>query len=244
MLDSAHNGVVTSDNQVKVIKKEGTLAYEGQTGAMVYNTITTPRGRQWQLALSDGTRVWLNAQSSIRYPISFTGAERRVVITGEAYFEVAQQAQASFVVQSGNQEIQVLGTHFNVNTYEDEPRYTTTLLEGKIKVNAGGKSVILRPGEQVANNYQTGELKIKNADINGVTAWINGRFRFDQSDIRMVMRQLARWYDVDIVYADHLPDYHFAGGTFRNTNLAEVLHVLELSGVHFKVENRKITVMP
>lgn len=243
ILDSAGNGQVASDGQVKVLKKEGEISYEGKAAEIVYNNVSTPRGRQWQLTLSDGTKVWLNAESSIRYPVNFTGNERVVEITGEAYFEVTRNETNPFIVKTPEQEVKVLGTHFDVNAYGDEPVFRTTLLEGSVKVTTGGHSAVIRPGEQAINNYTAGELKVQKTDVNDVLAWINGRFKFDHSDIRTVMRQLARWYDVEVEYQGHLPDYEFAGGTFRSNNLSEVLHVLELSGVHFKMEGRKIIVM-
>lgn len=238
VLDTAANGALASDNQVKVIKKDGQLSYEGAAEDIVYNTVSTPKGRQWQLTLGDGTKVWLNAASSIRYPIGFPKKQRLVEVTGEAYFEVAQNPESPFIVKTPAQEIQVLGTHFNVNVYDDEPAPKTTLLEGSIKVTSAGKSLLLHPGEQ-AN-----DLKINKVDAANVIAWINGRFKFDNSDIKTVMRQIARWYDVEVEYKGTIPDYQFVGGTFRNNNLSEVLQVLELSGLHFKLENRKIIVMP
>ena len=243
VLDSAGNGTLASDNQVKVVKKDGQLFYEGKTAEILYNTVSTPKGRQWQLTLNDGTKVWLNATSSIHYPISFTGSQRIIEITGEAYLEVSPNAGAPLIVKTPTQEIQVLGTHFNINAYADEPILRTTLLEGSIKVAAAGKTILLHPGEQVANNTAAGDLATTKPDVSNVTAWINGRFNFDHSDIKTVMRQIARWYDVEVEYRGTLPDYQFAGGTFRNNNLSEVLQVLELSGLHFKLENHTIIVM-
>ena len=243
VLDSAGNGILTSDSHIKVIKKDGQLSYEGNTAEVLYNTVSTPKGRQWKLTLSDGTKVWLNAASSIHYPINFIGNKRMIEITGEAYLEVAAGASAPFIVKTPTQEIRVLGTRFNVNTYTDEPILRTTLLEGSIKVATAGKTILLHPGEQVASNTTTGDLSTTQPDVSDVIAWINGRFKFDHSDIKTVMRQIARWYDVEVEYRGSLPDYQFAGGTFRNNNLSEVLQVLELSGLHFKLENNKIIVM-
>jgi len=243
VLDSASNGTLASDSHIKVIKKDGQLSYEGNTAEVLYNTVSTPKGRQWQLTLNDGTKVWLNAASSIHYPVSFPGNQRSIEITGEAYLEIAPNASAPFTVKTPTQEIQVLGTHFNINAYADEPILRTTLVEGSIKVVAAGKTILLHPGEQVANNTTTGDLATTKPDVSNVIAWIDGRFKFDHSDIKTVMRQIARWYDVEVEYRGSLPDYQFAGGTFRNNNLSEVLHVLELSGLHFKIENQKIIVM-
>jgi ferric-dicitrate binding protein FerR (iron transport regulator) len=243
VLDSAGNGTLASDSHIKVIKKDGQLSYEGKTAEVLYNTVSTPKGRQWQLTLNDGTKVWLNAASSIHYPINFIGNQRIIEITGEAYLEVSPNASVPFIVKTPTQEIQVLGTHFNINAYADEPILRTTLVEGSIKVTAAGKTTILHPAEQVANNTAIGDLATTKPDVSNVIAWINGRFKFDHSDIKTVMRQIARWYDVEVEYRGTLPDYQFAGGTFRNNNLSEVLQVLELSGLHFKLENHKIIVM-
>jgi transmembrane sensor len=243
VLDSAGNGTLATDSHIKVIKKDGQLSYEGKTAEVLYNTVSTPKGRQWQLTLGDGTKVWLNAASSIHYPINFTGNQRIIEITGEAYLEVSPNAGAPFIVKTPTQEIQVLGTHFNINAYADEPILRTTLLEGSIKITAAGKTTLLHPGEQMASNTAVGDLATTKPDVSNVIAWINGRFKFDHSDIKTVMRQIARWYDVEVEYRGSLPDYQFAGGTFRNNNLSEVLQVLELSGLHFKLENHKIIVM-
>jgi transmembrane sensor len=244
LLDSAGNGVLASNSGVAVIKKDGAIAYQGKTGEMVYNMVATPKGRQWQLTLSDGTRVWLNAGSSLRYPVSFPGKERLVEMTGEVYFEVAQNANAPFIVQTPKQSIQVLGTHFNVNAYGDEPIFRTTLLEGSVQVMNSHKKVVIKPGQQADNNYTTGALAVKDANVDDAIAWINGRFKFDNSDLKTVMRQIARWYDVEVEYRGNIPNSQFGGGTYRNNNLSEVLQVLELSGVHFKLEERKIIVTP
>ncbi len=244
LLDSAGNGELASDSGVAVIKKDGAIAYRGKTEEMVYNTVATPKGRQWQLTLSDGTKVWLNAGSSIRYPVSFPGNERLVEMKGEVYFEVAQKAGAPFIVQAPKQSIQVLGTHFNVNAYGDEPIFRTTLLEGSVQVMSSDKKVLIRPGQQVSNNYTTGSLTIKEANVDDAIAWINGRFKFDNSDLKTVMRQIARWYDVEVEYRGNISNPQFGGGTYRSSNLSEVLQVLELSGVHFKLEERKIIVTP
>jgi len=247
ILDSAGNGVLASDANVKVIKKDGKISYEGKTAEVLYNDISTPKGRQWQLTLSDGTKVWLNAESSIHYPIRFSasGKNQRVVeVTGEAYFEVAHNPNAPFIVKTAQREIRVLGTHFNVNAYSNEPALKVTLLEGSIKVVSGPNNTLLQPGEQIISNSIAAQPIVKDVNTDDVIAWINGRFKFDNSDIRTVMRQIARWYNVEIEYRGTPPNYQFEGGTYRNINLSEVLKVLELSGVHFQLEENKIIVMP
>jgi ferric-dicitrate binding protein FerR (iron transport regulator) len=243
LLDSAGDGLLASDNTVKVVKKDGRIVYEGMAGESLYNTISTLKGQQWQLTLGDGTRVWLNAASSIHYPLSFTDSARVVEITGEACFEVTPNSNAPFLVRAGKREIRVLGTRFNVNAYADEPVFKATLLNGAVSVGNGLQTVLLQPGEQAVEQEGGNGLGKQQTDTSNVMAWINGRFRFDQSDLQTVMRQIARWYDMEIEYKGAIPGYHFAGGTFRSSRLEEVLEVLALSGVHFKVENRKIIVM-
>ena len=244
VLDSAGNGMLASDANVAIIKKDGVLTYAGKSNETIYNTIATPMGRQWQLTLGDGTKVWLNAGSSIRYPLAFSGHERAVEVTGETYFEVAPDAAAPFIVRTARQEIKVLGTRFNVNAYTDEPVVSTTLLDGAVSITSGNTSRIIKPGQQLSTQYATGEVAVSTVNTDNITAWTSGKFRFDNSDLKTVMRQLARWYDVEIEYRNAVPDLKFGGGTYRNINLSEVLEVLELNGVHCKQEGRKIIVMP
>lgn len=244
ILDSAGNGVLASDASVNVVKKDGRISYEGKAGEVVYNDIVTPKGREWQLTLGDGTKVWLNAGSSIHYPLSFLENQRVVEITGEAYFEVAPNAKAPFIVKTAQREIRVLGTHFNVNAYVDEPALKVTLLEGSVKVVNGSSNTIIKPGEQLVSTAISAVPSVKEVDTDDVVAWINGRFKFDNSDIRTVMRQIERWYNVEVEYRGTPPNYQFVGGTYRNINLSEVLKVLELSGVHFERAENKIIVLP
>jgi transmembrane sensor len=190
--------------------------------------------------LEDGTGVWLNAASSIKYPTAFTGNERRVEITGEAYFEVAHNADKPFRVTFNEQTVEVLGTHFNINAYADEPAAKTTLLEGKVKLTNKAQSAMLLPGQEavlVTNGYQ-----VKEADLEQAMAWKNGIFYFDNTDVKTIMRQVARWYNVQVEYEGKVTDYKFAGDLRRNTNLANVLQILEQAGIHFRMEGRKLIV--
>lgn len=263
VLDSLGNGVIAMQNGAKVILKNGELQYalSGETsGDAVYNTMSTPKGRQFQITLPDGTKVWLNSASSLRFPTAFSGTDRRVEISGEAYFEVAHNAKQPFFVKINNRaELQVLGTWFNVNAYEDEKAINTTLLQGSVKVSVAGtadqqgrsdiQGTILKPGQQaqikVGTKIQQGIVVIPNADIDKVMAWKNGAFNFNGADLGTVMRQLERWYDIDVVYEKGIPDIRFFGKMSRDVSLADLLKLLEASEVHFRIEEgRKLVVIP
>lgn len=215
------------------------------TSKVLYNTISTPRGGQYQVMLPDGSKVWLNAASSLRFPTAFTGKERQVKMEGEAYFEVAQQASKPFVVVTGNIKIKVLGTHFNVNAYSNENTIRTTLAEGAVRVSKEDKSKVLEPGEQVQFDKQTGNMSIKQVNVDQMLAWKNGLFYFDNTNIKTIMKQVARWYNVDAVYETaQLKNKNFSGITSRYKNVDGLLKRLELTGtIHFKVEGKTITVM-
>jgi len=250
-LDSAVNGVLAEQGNTKIAKLgNGQLAYNilnEKPAALLFNTLATPRGGQYRLILPDGTGVWLNAASSITYPTAFTGNERVVRITGEVYFEVRKDPVRSFhvVFNTGadSGKIEVLGTHFNINAYKDEGAVKTTLLEGSIKVVAK-ESTLLKPGQQVQLDGNGHASPVKEADLEDVMAWKYGLFHFERTDIGTVMRQIARWYDVDVVFEGQPTKEKFDGDIPRNSQLTDVFKILELSKVHFKVEDRKVTVMP
>lgn len=258
ILDSANNGTLSQQGNSQVQKLDnGLLAYTvngkqiTEKDAAFYNTISTPRGGQYQVTLSDGTMVWLNAASSIRFPVVFAGAERRVEITGEVYFEVAKNKNMPFKVKANSSEIEVLGTHFNVNAYNDEASIKTTLLEGMVKVSvptfAGNQQPkFLQPGQQSSIN-KDGKIQVMDdADTEEVMAWKNGRFQYKSSDLRTILRQIARWYDVDIEYKGNV-DLHFTGQLTRNQNVSKVFEKLVLTDevhVHFEVDGKKVIVSP
>lgn len=203
-----------------------------------YNTLETPRGHQYSVRLPDGTKVWLNAASSLKYPTSFTSLqERKVILTGEAYFEVAKDKSHPFKVITAKQEVRVLGTHFNVNSYDDEPTVNTTLLEGSVQING---NTFLKPGQQ-ANLYHSGKLLVSKGS-ESVIAWKDGKFRFEDTSMEAVLRQFSRWYDVDIIYPNGVPQEIFSGYLDRNLNASEALDILSYTGVKFKIEGRKIFV--
>lgn len=209
-----------------------------------FNTLSTPTGGQYNIVLADGTKVYLNAVSSIKYPTQFNGDKRLVELDGEAYFEVAKDKSKPFIVKSDNQSVEVLGTHFNVHAYANESVVKTTLLEGSVAVSFKNQKSILKPGQQsnVSDNFA--KIKIREVDTDEAIAWKNGRFKFDNADLKTVMRQLERWYGIKVEYRGDVSDVRFSGGTFMNKNLSEVLKVLELSNIKFKVEGRTIIVYP
>jgi transmembrane sensor len=244
-LDSTRMGALASQGNAQIINSKGTtLLYQAGSNSamqMVYNTLSTPGGGQYQLVLSDGTKVWLNASSSIRFPSTFTGKERNVTITGEAYFEVAKNAAMPFTVNAKNMAVQVLGTHFNVMAYDDENSINTTLLEGSVKVTKGAAHAMLVPGQQSRIDKE-GEIKIETTDVEEATAWKNGLFQFNGYSIETIMRQISRWYDVEVQYEGAIPTGHFSGMVNRSNNISQVLKILEAGGVGFRIDARKITV--
>lgn len=209
-----------------------------------FNTLSTPTGGQYNIVLADGTKVYLNTVSSIKYPTQFNGDQRIVELEGEAYFEVAKNKNKPFIVKSGSQSIEVLGTHFNVHAYTNESVVKTTLLEGSVAVSYKNQKSILKPGQQSSISDNFSKIKIKEVDTEAAVAWKNGRFKFDNADLKTVMKQLERWYGIKVEYRGDVSDVRFNGGTFMNKNLSEVLKVLELSNIKFKVEGKTIIVYP
>jgi ferric-dicitrate binding protein FerR (iron transport regulator) len=246
MLDSAKSGVVSTQGNATVMKlNDGELTYntKGGTKEVLYNTVSTPKGGQYQLTLSDGSKVWMNAASSIRFPVVFSANERRVELTGEAYFEIAKDATRPFRINvAGKQEVEVLGTHFNVNAYYDESEIRTTLLEGKIKVSGLLKTVILAPGQQAKLESNGNPIVIANVDLEEVIAWKAGNFYFDRADLKTILRQFSRWYDVEVVYETEVINRYFFAIINRNSKLSEVLKALQANGVKFRIEGRKLIV--
>ena len=264
VLDSAANGALAQQGNSQVTKtKSGELIYEVTAqnsggpltthhSPLAYNTIATPRGGQYQLVLADGSKVWLNASSSLRYPTAFTGKERRVELTGEGYFEVAKNASMPFHVQVNQMDVEVLGTHFNINAYDDEAAVKTTLLEGSVKVGQGSmvngqfkteNEAMLNPGEQAVLSRAHSPFTIDHSpDIDQVMAWKNGLFQFKAAGIEAVLRQAARWYDVEFVYKGNIPE-KFSGQISRSANAEQLLKILELTGkVKFEINGKTITV--
>lgn len=251
-LDDSVTGVLAKQGGTQVIRlNNGPLAYNKtteNTGSQVlYNTLATPRGGQYQLVLPDGTKVWMNASSSLRFPTAFNSHERVIELSGEAYFEVAPDATKPFRVAvaaaGGNNpfNVEVLGTHFNVMAYGEENNFNATLLEGAVRISHGGSFNKLLPGQQ-ARIDKNNEVKILQPDMDEVMAWKNGDFLFNSYDVEKIMHQLSRWYDVDIVYEGKIPGGHFSGIVSRNNNISQVLKILEAGGMHFSIEGKKLIV--
>lgn len=246
ILDSIQNGKIKLRN-ASINKQNGLLVYDVSSSSkagvsVTYNTLTTPRGGQYQVVLPDGSKIWLNASSSLHFPTAFVGKNREVELTGEAYFEVTKNKQKPFHVKASGMQVEVLGTHFDVNAYSDEDDIRTTLLEGSVKIKRGGVSGLLKPGQQGILEKNDNNIKIKNADVNQVMAWKNGLFQFDGDGIKTIMREVSRWYNVDIVYSGKVPVRSFEGKISRDAQLSDVLKILELSNVKFNVMGRKIIV--
>lgn len=247
ILEDSKNGLLTHQGSTKIIKQNGKLDYSSSEHAVneiMYNTIATPRGGQYQVELPDGSEVWLNAASSLRFPTAFAGKERRVEITGEAYFEVVKNKSMPFIVDVNGAEIQVLGTHFEVMAYKDEPSLQTTLLEGSVRFMKGNNIALLKPGQQLQLSKNDQLRVISEVDLTKAVAWKNGFFDFKGSDFETIARQISRWYNVEVVYNGKIADLFYAEIP-RNTKLSDVLKALELTGkIHFEIEATKIIVLP
>ncbi|MEJ7694136.1 FecR family protein [Daejeonella sp.] len=255
ILDNAKNGILAKQAGVSIQKtSDGMLLYSfATTGSekisvkeeikIVYNKIETPKGGKYQLNLPDGSKVWLNASSSLRFPALFAGNSREVELTGEAFFDVAENKRKPFKVITKDQIVEVLGTQFNINSYSDEGVIKTTLIEGSVKIIYKDKVVMLGPGQQF--QPVNSAAKVVEADTEEVVAWKNGYFLFKNEDIRSIMRKVSRWYDVEVSYEKDIPVVGFGGNISRSNNISEVLNALQLTNaVHFKVEGRRVTVMP
>jgi len=251
VLDSVNNGVVAAQQGAQVVMQNGQLTYNSAgkgNGNLAYNIMSTPKGRQFSLVLPDGSKVWLNAASSLKYPTAFTGKERVVELTGEAYFEIAKNAAQPFKVNvPGRAAIAVLGTSFNINAYADEDALKASLLQGSIRLQGSGNAaapVVLQPGQQGRLQPNT-PIHVLQADMDKVMAWKNGIFNFNDASLQEVMRQLERWYDIEVVYEKGVPDRYFYGKVSRDIPLSGLLKVLDATRVHFRIEQgRKLVVMP
>jgi len=249
VLDSLNNGIIASEQGATVVLSNGELTYETpaaskETSAQAFNTMATPKGRQFKLKLPDGTEVWLNAASSITYPTVFSARERKVTITGEVYIEVKEDKEKPFIVDiDGRANVEVLGTKFNINAYTNEPEMNTTLVQGSIRIWHNGKSAIMKPGQQ-SQISSAGMQLTDGTDIETVMAWRNGLFRFHNDPLDLVLRQLSRWYDIDIKYEQGVPDILFSGEIKRDLSLSQSLDMLSEMGVHFRMEERSLIVMP
>lgn len=254
-LDNASNGILDKEEGTAIDKKaDGQLVYEKLdataptisevTREPIFNVLSTPQGGQYKIILPDGTKVWLNAASTLRYPTTFTGSERDVTLNGEAYFEVAANKTMPFrITTADSTRIRVLGTSFNIMAYSDEEFTKTTLLDGAVQMSSGKTSTTLRPGEQGSLKLHTSQLSTSKVDVEEAIAWKNGLFQFKSADIRTVMRQIARWYNVEVNYEGEIPE-HFTGQAYRKEDISVILEILELTGnVRFNINGKKVTVL-
>jgi transmembrane sensor len=243
-LDSAGTGKLAQQGNMQVMNADGQLLYKKDAASeskTLYNILKTGRGQMYPVKLSDGSAVWLNSSSSIRFPVAFNEQERRVEITGEAYFEIAHNDRKPFTVSVNGMTVQVVGTVFNINSYTDEGSMKTTLLKGGVKVKQGNQQVMIRPGEQA--EVIENKIKVK-ADVNisKEVAWKNGLFYFKNENVKAIMRQISRWYDVDVVFEGNISNSAFSGKIYRNANLSEVLKLLNVLDVNYKIEGKKLII--
>lgn len=248
VLDEVKNGTVAKQGNISVNKKNGLIIYDASNASsssavITFNTISTPKGGQYQIVLPDGSNVWLNAASSLRFPTAFAGAQRNVELKGEGYFEIAKNAAMPFHVKVNNMEVEVLGTHFNVMAYDNEDAVKTTLLEGAVKINYGATAKTLIPGQQGKFYNTSGAINVITADTEEAVAWKNGYFQFTNEDIKSIMRQFARWYDVEVSYEGIEKPRYFSGEISRTVSLSKALKVLEMSNVKFRIDEKKIVVL-
>lgn len=247
LLDSVKDGMLARQGNARIDRQGGRVVYSSSasnTAEVEYNTLSTPRGGQYQLELPDGSKVWLDAESSITYPASFTGNTRRVSVSGQAYFEVAHRAQMPFEVKVLGQTIRDIGTSFNINAYPDEPSARITLAGGAIAVTAYGKELVLKKAGQQVELADNSIRQTNEVSLESVLGWKNGLFYLSSADIAAVMRQLARWYDIDVSFEQGVPSGHISGKLPRDTKLSTVLKALETSGVHFRIDGRKLLITP
>jgi len=253
VLDSTGNGEIAMQGNRRLVKKNGQLVYEKEIGeassknktladANIYNTMTTPRGREFQLVLSDGTKVWLNAASSITYPTAFASKERKVSVTGEVYFEVVKNSRCPFIVLAGDASITVLGTHFDVMAYPEDKRITTSLLEGSVEVSSGKQQVIITPGQQASFSAGSGHIYVSEVDVGQAVAWIDGRLSLDDLGIEAIMRKVSRWYGVDVAFDGPIPQGHFWGLINRDVSLSHMLEVMRANGINARFVDDKVIV--
>lgn len=234
-LDSNKNGVIINNRDLTYNDGTRLANVAEQANSTAPQTLTTPNGGQWQIVLSDGTKVWLNAASSLTYPVSFGSAKNRMVeLKGEAFFEVSPNKAKPFIVKSATQTVEVLGTHFNINNYQDDGNTITTLVEGSVKVNSPLQKVVLKPNQQSV--LSQGGIKVQEADLLTALAWKNGKIEFRDADIQTIMKQISRWYDIDVAFKGEIPQRTFNGGISRQSNLSVLLKILEYNDIHFTIE--------
>lgn len=254
LLEDAPNGIVAKHKGASVIKViDGHISYQSEnqrfTDTPTFHQLQTTRGGQYKLTLPDGSKVWLNAASSIKFPVQFSEEARKIEVTGEVYLEVNKSLRKNgqlrpFWVKANDTEIEVLGTQFNINAYKEGDQTRTTLVEGSVKVRKGNSEELLQPGQEALVSGTSGTIQVLEVDTDLVIAWKNGYFQFDQTPLKDVMQQLSNWYDVDIVYEGAIPNRSFSGEISRNTTLSQVLEILSISKIHFNQTDKKIIIKP
>jgi ferric-dicitrate binding protein FerR (iron transport regulator) len=249
LLDSLGNGIITAQQGTNLLMDAGKLKYDvlkNESGSIARNTITTPKGRQFTMVLPDGSVLWLNSAGSVKFPVSFAGNERHIEASGEIYIEVAQQASHPFFVSLPDQTtVEVVGTSFNVSAYSDDKNITTTLLTGAINITTASKKISLKPGQQALISENGNQISINTSpDLAKVMAWKNRLFNFEGADIKDVMKQLSRWYDIEVVYEGTPPGINFGGKLSMDISLDGILHALKDAEVHFRMDGRQLTILP
>ncbi len=251
IIDSAALGQLTKQGNTSVINKDGKLVYESEkgNGVVLYNTIATNKGETYSFILADGSKVWLNSASSVHFPVAFPGKERRIEFTGEVYMQVAKNPQQPFIASAKGLDVLALGTEFNINAYNDEENVNTTLIEGMVKVSTPqlssstqNQNVILNPGQQTQLNRKGELTTAKNVDTDEIIAWKDGMFHFESADLKTILRQFARWYDVEVVYDGPVKNRKFFGIVKRNSTLKTVLEMLQDNNIVFHIEGKKLVV--
>lgn len=248
LTDAATGELMKEGNTAIVKTADGELTYQApNTGAaemagaaLKYNTLTTPLGGQYKIILPDGSKAWLNAGSSLKFPATFAKSERRVELSGEAYFEIMHNAAKPFLVSANGSEIKVLGTHFNVSAYAEDEQLTTTLLEGAVEVRNEHRKALLKPGQRAQISSGNNNIQVEDTDVSIAVAWKNGYFEFKRANIKDIMKQLSRWYDIDVIYEGRVPEDEFVGKIRRSVTLSQALKMLQLSQIKFRIEGRKI----
>lgn len=242
ILDSAALGELAKQGNTSVVNKDGQLVYSGNGGDVLYNTVSTAKGETYTMTLADGSMIWLNSASSIYFPVTFPGKERRIEVTGEVYVKVAKNAEKPFIASANGMEVLALGTEFNINAYLDEEHINTTLVEGSVKVSKGSSFTLLQSGQQTQLSSDGKLTAARSVNMDEVTGWKEGWFHFESADLKTILRQFSRWYDVEVVYEGPVTNRRFFGIVKRNSTLKSVLEMLQDNNIRFTIEGKKLIV--
>ncbi len=242
ILDSAALGELAKQGNTSVVNKDGQLVYSGNGGEVLYNTVSTAKGETYVMTLADGTKVWLNSGTSIYFPVTFSGKERRIEVTGEVYVKVAKNVAQPFIASANGMEVLALGTEFNINAYADEEHINTTLVEGSVRVSKGSSSTLLQPGQQTELSAEGKLTAARSVNMDEVIGWKEGWFHFESADLKTILRQFSRWYDVEVVYEGPVTNRRFFGIVKRSSTLKSVLEMLQDNNIKFTIEGKKLIV--